>query len=65
MCMNCGCGQPDDAHGNDANITADDLRRAAETNGQSLAETIENIANAGRQLEDQGVSPISGGSPTH
>ena len=33
MCLNCGCGKPDDDHGNEADITMDDLRKAGEANG--------------------------------
>lgn len=43
MCLNCGCGQPNERHGNDANITADDVRRAGEANGQDLAMTVRNL----------------------
>ncbi len=43
MCMNCGCGQPDDDHGDEANITASDLRRAGEANDQSLRESAQHI----------------------
>jgi hypothetical protein len=43
MCMNCGCGRPNDDLGNPANITADDLARASEANGQSLRESAQHI----------------------
>jgi len=43
MCMNCGCGLPDERHGHPENITADDLRRAGAVNGQSLRESAEHI----------------------
>jgi hypothetical protein len=43
MCLNCGCGAPEDRHGDDDNITAGDLREAAKANGQSLDETVENM----------------------
>ena len=43
MCMNCGCGTPDERHGHPENITVDDLRRAGEVNGQSLRESARNI----------------------
>ncbi len=43
MCMNCGCGQPNEDHGNPANITADELARAGEANGQSLRESAQHI----------------------
>lgn len=51
MCMNCGCGQPDDRHGNPANLTADDIRRAGDANGQSLRTTAEHILDAVGQVE--------------
>jgi hypothetical protein len=43
MCLNCGCNQPNERHGNDANITAEDVRRAGEANGQDLATTVANM----------------------
>lgn len=43
MCMNCGCGQPNEDHGNAANITADDLQSAGAANGQSLRESAQHI----------------------
>ena len=43
MCMNCGCGQPNDDHGNSANITADALARAGKANDQSLRESAQHI----------------------
>jgi hypothetical protein len=49
MCLNCGCGEPDERHGNDANITLDDVRRAGEANGQSVEESLRNMGMAARQ----------------
>lgn len=43
MCMNCGCGQPHEDHGNPANITAGDLQRSGEANHQSLRESAQHI----------------------
>jgi hypothetical protein len=53
MCMNCGCGEPEDRHGDPANITATDLRRAGDANGQTLAETMRNLRDAYEQLQGQ------------
>ena len=33
MCMSCGCGQPDESHGNDDHITRDMMQRAADAAG--------------------------------
>jgi hypothetical protein len=51
MCMNCGCGQPDEDHGKPDNITAAELRRAGEANGQSMRETARHIVEAVEQLD--------------
>jgi hypothetical protein len=56
MCMNCGCMQPNDEHGNPANITLEEMRKAAEANGQSLDETISNIDRTYRE-EVEGQRP--------
>jgi hypothetical protein len=65
MCLNCGCGKPNEDHGNSANITADDLRRAGEANDQSLRESAQHIVEAVEQLEasrrdDQGLAQPAG-----
>jgi hypothetical protein len=49
MCMNCGCMEPNEEHGNPANITLEGLRKAAEANGQTLEESISNIDQTYRQ----------------
>ncbi|HJU47374.1 MAG TPA: hypothetical protein VJ689_04520 [Gaiellaceae bacterium] len=54
MCMNCGCGQPDEDHGNPANITAAALRSAADANGQSLRESAQHITEGVELLEGSG-----------
>ncbi len=51
MCMNCGCGLPNEDHGNEANITADDLRRAGEANDQSLRESAQHIVDTVELLD--------------
>ena len=43
MCMNCGCGRPNDDMGKPENITADDLQRAADANGQTLRQSAQHI----------------------
>lgn len=45
----CRCGEPNERHGNDANIILDDVRRAGETNGQSLEESLRNMGQTSRQ----------------
>jgi hypothetical protein len=51
MCLNCGCGEPNEDHGNPANITAEDLRRAGEANDQSLRESAQHIVETVERLD--------------
>lgn len=46
MCLNCGCGQLEERHGNEANMTASDVRRAADANGQDLSTSVRNMQAA-------------------
>jgi len=62
MCLNCGCGKPEDPHGNPANITADDLRRAGRANGQSMETSARNILAGVEQLEGDAVGSVHSGA---
>jgi hypothetical protein len=63
MCMNCGCGQVDDRHGNDANIVAEDIRRAASANKQDVSETVRNLETSLRgELATSGAGGWIAGS---
>ena len=50
MCLNCGCGEPNDRKDKEANITLDDVRRAGEANGQTVEESLRNMGMAARQV---------------
>lgn len=43
MCLNCGCGEIDNRHDNDANIVAEDVRQAAAANDQDVATAVRNM----------------------
>ena len=43
MCLSCGCGQPYEDHGNQANITYEDLQKAAESEGITVEQAADNI----------------------
>jgi hypothetical protein len=60
MCMNCGCGKPDENQGHAENLTAETLRAAARVNGMSLQETARNILAAVERLERRGAAPRTG-----
>jgi hypothetical protein len=40
MCLNCGCHDAHDDHGEAANITYEDVRKAAEANGMGVAQSL-------------------------
>ena len=61
MCLNCGCGKPDESHGNPANITAEDLRRAGRANGQSMETSARNILAGVEQLDGDAIGTMAGG----
>ena len=43
MCLSCGCGEPNEDHGNPANITYDDLKEAADSEGLTVEQAADNI----------------------
>ncbi len=49
MCANCGCGIPEDKHGDERNITWSEIEAAAEANGQTPAETVRNMQEMAEQ----------------
>src|SRR2546421_1152832 len=43
MCLSCGCGEPNDDHGDPDHITYDDLRMAATAADLTLEQAADNI----------------------
>lgn len=43
MCANCGCGIPEDRHGDDRNILWSEIVASADANSLSPADAIQNI----------------------
>jgi hypothetical protein len=50
MCMSCGCGSPNDNHGDERNITQDDLDRAAQAASISRDQAAQNIMDCCGQM---------------
>jgi|HubBroStandDraft_6_1064221.scaffolds.fasta_scaffold03839_2 hypothetical protein len=46
MCLTCGCGRSDDAHGDSRHITLTDLRSAAEAANLSVLDAATNLTKA-------------------
>ena len=53
MCLSCGCGEPDDNHGNDRHITLEMLEAAAEAAEITKEEAANNIVEALRTYQTQ------------
>jgi hypothetical protein len=51
MCLDCGCGEPNERHGDDRHITVDDVKAAAEASEISVDEAARNIADGVRQAQ--------------
>jgi hypothetical protein len=49
MCANCGCGAPEDKHGDDRNIAWSEIVAAAEANDGSPTEAIQNMQKMAEQ----------------
>ncbi len=54
MCMSCGCGKPNEDHGNPDNITLEDLKRAARAANIQPEQAADNIHDAAKDLKDAG-----------
>lgn len=59
MCVSCGCGKPNDAHGDMRNITMDDVNRAAEAAGITPDQAARNISESSQRgsgkMQGQGM----------
>ena len=49
MCLSCGCGKPNDTHGDDRHITQDRLNQAAQAAEISPQQAAQNIVDGLRQ----------------
>lgn len=54
MCMTCGCGKPNDDHGNPANITLDQLKKAAQAANIEPEKAADNLHDLASQLKKEG-----------
>jgi len=56
MCLDCGCGEPNERHGDDRHIIMDDIRAAAEASGISVEEATRNIVAGLGQAQPSSAS---------
>ena len=56
MCMTCGCGKPNDQHGDEGNITYDQLQAAAEAANIDPESAADNLHDLAKKIRDNSVS---------
>ncbi len=60
MCMSCGCGQVNDDHGDQRNITLNDMRSAAQAANIDVQTAARNIQQAMSRGGGTGTQPQMG-----
>jgi hypothetical protein len=56
MCMTCGCGEPNNDHGDRANIIYDQLEAAAAAANIDPETAADNLHDLAKQIRDGGVT---------
>jgi hypothetical protein len=56
MCLDCGCGEPNERHGDDRHIVMDDVRAAAQASELSVEEAARNISEGLQQAQQSSSS---------
>ncbi len=56
MCLDCGCGEPNERHGDERHIIMDDVRAAAEASELSVEEAARNIADGLNKAQGSAAS---------
>jgi hypothetical protein len=51
MCLDCGCGELNESHGDSRHITMDSIRSAAQASEISVDEAIKNMSDGLRQAQ--------------
>ena len=54
MCLDCGCGEPNERHGDDRHIVMDDVKAAAKASQISVVEAARNSPEGIRQAQSAG-----------
>jgi hypothetical protein len=62
MCVSCGCGRPNDDHGDSRNITLNDLDQAAIAAGTTRDKVLQNIMGGARNTSNQQIDTAGASS---
>jgi len=52
MCLDCGCGELNESHGDSRHITMDSIRSAAQASEISVDEAMKNISDGLSQAQE-------------
>jgi hypothetical protein len=63
MCMSCGCGEVNNDHDNPANITLNQMQKAAGAAKINIEQAANNIHHAARQYRDQNQAAAQAAAP--
>ena len=59
MCLDCGCGELNESHGDSRHITMDSIQAAAQASEISVDEAIKNISDGLRQAQQSSAQTSS------
>jgi hypothetical protein len=65
MCLSCGCGKPDDDHGDARNITLQDIDQAAQAAGTTRARVFENMTQGNQQAASDNAQAVGLDAQAH
>ena len=65
MCLSCGCGQPNDDHGDSRNITLNDIDQAAKAAGTTRDKVLQNITGGAGPQQTSSSSASSASNGQH
>ena len=60
MCLDCGCGELNESHGDSRHITMDSIRSAAQASEISVDEAIKNMSDGLKQAQQSTAQSSSG-----
>jgi hypothetical protein len=65
MCLDCGCGELNESHGDSRHITMDSIRSAAQASEISVDEAIKNMSDGLRQAQESTGQSGSGSAASN
>ena len=65
MCMSCGCGRPNDDHGDARHITQEDLDQAAQAANISREQAAQNIMDCCRPMSSAQEAQSQASAPSN